>query len=193
MPRIIGLTAQKGVGKSTLANMLVEEIPGAEIIAFADQLKDDVFDLLVNAVREQSPQARSIPSREWLEERKSSVFGPLCQGYGEFARQYWGDDYWIKVVADYTSQFLDEDTFIIPDVRYLNEVEWIKSQGGLLVSIVGPLRWEGDQRDADHPSEANVPACQKRADVVVSNIHDLDYLRQQAKAVANRATSLVKP
>lgn len=176
MTYYIGLTANKGVGKSSFAQMLAEEIPNAEVVAFADNLRTEVEVMLYDHTFFKG-------GREWLEERKSSVFGPLLQGYGEFARQYWGDDYWINALEDNTFNI---DTVIIPDVRYVNEAEWIKESGGLLVAIIGPSRWPDDQRDPNHPSEANVRRCQEMADMTVPNFFGLESLRNRAKDVANR-------
>lgn len=188
MKTLIGIIGRKGVGKSTLAEMLKQEIEGAEIIAFADALRGEVHAMLNHPLFSERPV-----SREWLEERKGSVWGPILQGYGEFCRQWYGPSYWIDVLANDIEDF---DAVIVPDVRHVNEAEFIKSQGGLLVAIDGPSRWVGDQRDQQHPSEANVDKIRQMADVVVFNMEDgfdtgFDDLRRQAMRVANIAKHLV--
>ncbi len=178
---IIGITARKGVGKSTLATMLAEQIYGAQIVGFADALKDDVA-LLV--ARETSIRADNV--RPWLDARKATVFGPLLQGWGELMREWHGREYWIEQVADYI-EFDQPAAVIVPDVRYENEVAWIKAEGGLLVAIEGPCRWAGDTRDDSHPSETGVEACAKLADITIFNNADLEYLRQRAEGIARVA------
>jgi hypothetical protein len=179
----VGLVGTKGVGKSTLAGYLKDELPDAAIIAFADALRADVVAMLGDVYD-------GIPLLPWLEERKATIFGPILQGVGEFGRQSFGDDYWIKRLADAAHC---QDVVIVPDVRYVNEAEWIKAQGGLLVSVVGPPRWEGDQRDPSHPSEAAVPDCQRLADVQARNIHGRGYLMGQARMIANRVRKETGP
>ncbi len=184
MTTIIGITARKGVGKSTLATMLKDIIADSEIVAFADGLKDDVADML-------TAFASKNVSRKWLEDHKADIFGPLCQGYGEFARQWYGPTYWIDAVADYIQPCEDDDTvYIIPDVRHINEAEWIKSQGGLLVSVYGPSRWEGDTRSENHASERYVEACQAIADIQVPNTGTLEDLEGWARVVVERSAAL---
>lgn len=196
MTIIIGLTGRKGRGKSTLATMLVEQIDGAEIVALADALRDEVNTALnmIDAEAEDHPSGTiyllkdggEVVTRPWLEERKATVFGPILQGWGEFRRQWNGPDYWVYCLDDYVS-VSRRPAVIIPDVRYVNEAEWIKSQGGLLVAIEGPCRWEGDARDDTHPSETGVDACAKLADIHIYNGADLYWLEELATQIAAQA------
>ncbi len=169
---LIGITGRKGVGKSTLASMLRDEISGAEIVAFADALKDDVAAMIADI-----PMIVPPIGRAWLDAHKGTVFGPLCQGYGSLMREAIHPDYWVDVLARETE---DLDAVIIPDVRYANEAHWVKVQGGLLVAIDGPSRWEGDQRDTSHPSETGVDATSAIAHIVIHNTGNLELLRSGA-------------
>lgn len=179
MTSLIGLTARKGVGKSTLAALLRERIPGSEIIAFADALRDEV-DAAIQ-------RSGSYTPRSWLEEHKATVYGPLLQGWGEFKRLRYGEDYWIARLDDEARGAWGP--VIIPDVRYLNEVAYIKGQSGLLVAIHGPSRWTDDARSETHPSEAEVEACQARADIAVHNDGSLEDLGLWADFIVKELTS----
>lgn len=199
MKTLIGITGLKGTGKSTLAEMLKQEIEGAEIVAFADALRDEVNTMLnlVDAEAEDHPcgtvfmieDGNDLVSRQWLEDRKGTVFGPLLQGHGSFRREWNGPDYWVRRLAEYIEH--RQWPVIIPDVRYENEAEFIKSQGGLLVAIYGPSRWADDQRDQQHPSEANVDKVRQMADIVFGNDGDMKMLRGHARVIANIAKHLV--
>jgi energy-coupling factor transporter ATP-binding protein EcfA2 len=133
MTKLIGITGVKGSGKSTLASMLVELIPDAEVVAFADALRDDANALLqhfVDTIPKSSPYGHLV-RREWLEERKGTIYGPILQGLGEFARQWYGEDHWVKELDEFYTHPLGV-AVIIPDVRYPNEAQYIHSKGGLL-------------------------------------------------------------
>jgi energy-coupling factor transporter ATP-binding protein EcfA2 len=188
MTKLIGITGVKGSGKSTLASMLVELIPDAEVVAFADALRDDANALLqhfVDTIPKSSPYGHLV-RREWLEERKGTIYGPILQGLGEFARQWYGEDHWVKELDEFYTHPLGV-AVIIPDVRYPNEAQYIHSKGGLLVAITGPSRWDNDKRDASHPSETNVAMCREVADIRVMNGGSLESLRRQAELVAKKA------
>ena len=176
--QIIGITAMKGVGKSTLASLLAELIPGAEIVAFADALRGEAFEMLNGWLY--TTGAEKYVTLDWLEEHKGTVWGAVLQGFGEFRRQWNGQDYWVKRLSEWAQ---DHDVMIIPDVRYPNEVDFVKSNGGLLVAIYGPSRWENDTRSTAHPSETSVSACQALADIAVHNEGDLSELRLWAELI----------
>ncbi len=180
MTLIVGITAMKGVGKSTLASMLAELIPSAEIIAFADALREEVYWVIIEA-------GAADVTMQWLEDHKATVYGPLLQGWGELRRQTEDAYYWIDRLEARISRM---PAVIVPDVRYSNEAEFVHQHNGLLVAIHGPSRWEGDTRSSSHPSEANVATCQALADIAVHNEGTLDDLRSWAelivKELANR-------
>jgi hypothetical protein len=174
---LIGITGRLGTGKSTLAEMLAQQIPDARVVAFADALKDAVTTMLARRIL-----VREDALRAWLDDHKSDVFGPMLQGFGEFARLQCGQDFWIEQLAESLP-----DRAIVADVRHHNEAEWIRSRGGLLVVIGGPCRRPGDTRSAEHPSERHVEAIAAGADVRVINGGDLDWLRTEARRIARMA------
>jgi 2-keto-4-pentenoate hydratase/2-oxohepta-3-ene-1,7-dioic acid hydratase in catechol pathway len=61
----------------------------------------------------------------------------MLQGWGtDFRRKIFGEDYWIKKMDDamvlLRSQY---ENIIIPDVRFLNEYEWVKNEGGVMIRV----------------------------------------------------------
>lgn len=82
--------------------------------------------------------------------------------------QYWGElrrfqdaDYWIKsVFADIVSECQYDDKVVIADLRYPNEMKWIKLFGSANIRIERILP-DGRQyidpcRNPDHPSESSL-------------------------------------
>lgn len=173
---LVGITGRFGVGKNTVADILARLLH-AQVVAFADQLKEDVTAACIDAV----PDIVDYPTmRAWLDERKGTVFGPLLQGYGEFWRQWMGQDYWIKSLEDSLP-----DRAIVADVRYVNEAEWIKARGGTLLWIAGAnWRMDEEDRDPNHPSEAGVEACARLADFVIRNTRTLEHLERDVMLAA---------
>lgn len=107
---IIGIAGYAGVGKDTVADLL-----GYPKVSFATALKNDLAPLIARlgidpTVREQKEKVRDL----YVE-------------YGRTARsinpRFWIDR--IRKEIDWT-----QHAVVIPDVRYWNEVLWIKEQGG---------------------------------------------------------------
>lgn len=164
---LIGITGTIGVGKNTVADML-SVATDAYVVGFADELKADVHDWLARRI------GRALTANE-IEGLKGTCLGPIYQGYGELMRQVAGRDYWIKRL-----EAILPGRAIVADCRYVNEGEWVKSRGGLLVSVVGPNRRTGDTRSSSHPSETEVAEVRKLAGVEIANISEsLIALRAQ--------------
>lgn len=59
--------------------------------------------------------------------------GPLLQKIGDGRREEFGQDYWIKKLAESISKFSGHA--IITDIRYINEADWVKSISGFVVNV----------------------------------------------------------
>lgn len=69
---------------------------------------------------------------------------------------------------------------VVPDVRFRNEVEWIRKEGGCIVYIVRP----GFESDDGHASEAHIEELGQKADHAVLNDGALDDLIMQGRTLA---------
>lgn len=123
MPKIIGISGKKRSGKDEACNVILDMFPGrGERIAFADALKAEVAEVCGVSLSK-------------LEEHKA-VFRPMLQWWGtEFRRQYHGpDSYWIDRLADAVGK-CPFDFVVIPDVRFPNELKFVRGHGGLSIRI----------------------------------------------------------
>lgn len=144
--KVLGIAGKKGVGKDTIANYLVNNY-GFVKVAYADKVKD---------------VARSLG---W-DGKKDERGRRLLQRLGtDVAREY-DIDIWVKAtfkVIGVMSQLYDK--FVIPDVRFQNEVDAIHESGGLVI-LIG-AKWQ-DNKDS-HPSERELNYI-KNFDHYVENI-----------------------
>jgi hypothetical protein len=133
---IIGICGLIGSGKGTVADFLVEQ-RGFTKISFADRLKDGVASVF--GWDRQMLEGNTDDSRAWREKVDPywstetghpitprlvlQLFGTDCMRNGFY------DGIWVSLVK---KQLLEnpDSNFVIPDVRFENEVEVIKNMGG---------------------------------------------------------------
>jgi hypothetical protein len=116
--KILGISGYARSGKDTAALALIEE--GWRRIALADALKREVLAML--AVHGVTPDLNDPATKEQLR--------PLLVFWGAFRRKQ-DPDYWIM-------QMPGKNCLVVPDIRYLNECNWILGLGGNLLYISRP-------------------------------------------------------
>lgn len=130
---IIGLMGHQGVGKNYIADVLLKNLPkkNSVIIAFADHFK-------VDCICKHNCEYNKVFGEKDYETRR------MLQKVGtEEGRNVFGENIWINVTETWI-RLLNErgvERFIICDVRFQNEADWIKKMNGILVKIVAPKRY----------------------------------------------------
>lgn len=132
---LIGLSGKMGVGKDYIAhNILMPYLEKKNIktlmIAFADQIK-------VN-----TSVKHNINLFDMYDTKNENIRRLLQKEGTENGRNKYGDNIWINYVDKWTDIYSKRgiQAFIIMDVRFKNEAEYIKSKNGLLIRIEAPLR-----------------------------------------------------
>tara|TARA_Y100000310_G_scaffold93709_1_gene91215 strand:+ start:198 stop:728 length:531 start_codon:yes stop_codon:yes gene_type:complete len=128
---LFGFAGKKGSGKNYIAQHLflpfLKPKPSL-IVAFADvfKLNGIVMDFLKR--EEVFGSNKSDYTREKLQQ----------QGH-ENGRLKYGDDIWIEYMNEKILMYSDRgiERFLITDVRYNNELEWIKEQDGYTFLVMG--------------------------------------------------------
>jgi hypothetical protein len=132
---LIGISGKRGTGKDSLASILRNKY-GFLNLPFAEELK--------SAVREEFRLTRDHTDG-WLKETPLPTypgFTPreIMIRYGQFFRQF-DKNWWVEKVFDKMQQiktlksYGDEMRVSISDVRFINEAQYIKKQGGILVRL----------------------------------------------------------
>jgi len=133
---IIGICGLIGCGKGTVGDILVEEY-GFTKLSFADKLKDGVATVF-NWDRAML-EGDTVESREWRETQDDfwtketgrtitprlvlQEFGTDCMRHG------FNDGIWVSLVKQELVKY-PKKNFVIPDVRFPNEANMIKSIHG---------------------------------------------------------------
>jgi hypothetical protein len=119
----------------------------------------------------------------------------IMQEMGVFYRKI-DSDFWVKGLRKFLQNELLKGykDFIITDVRYINEAEFIKSENGFLICVQRDL----DNRDPDremhgivHESETNLDGY-KDFDMYIDNNGDLADLKIASYNIVNAILSMEK-
>lgn len=132
MKKLIGLTGFARSGKDTFYDFAGAFISGrgdcGVRMAFADVLKEECDGLTL-------PHA-GISSFTTVPHEKELI-RPLLVAYGTHLRRRLNPNCWIDKIRAPVNQSLENGKYVfITDVRFENEAQWIKSEGGALVTIV---------------------------------------------------------
>lgn len=138
---IIGICGLIGSGKGTVADLLVE-CHNFQKLSFADSLKDGVaamFDWPRSMLEGDTPASREWrerPDEFWSEEMGYAVTPRfVLQKVGtECMRQGLFDGIWVSRTKQ-KIQKQPNNNFVIPDVRFPNEIAMIHSQGGVIWEV----------------------------------------------------------
>lgn len=204
MKNVIGICGLIGSGKGTVADILVQNY-GYEKISFADKLKDGVSAVfgwdrdLLEGDTDRSRLWREKPDEYWTTETGREItprlvlqlFGTDCMRNGFF------NGIWVSLVKQ---QILDnpESKFVIPDVRFPNEMHVITNLGGEVWQVrrgEQPLWWatainvnesKGDSPNNSmsvvfpevHASEWKWVAHDDKFDVIIENNNTLQELEK---------------
>lgn len=146
-PLIIGLTGYKQSGKDTVASCILSQAPRNvfPIVmrrGFADSLKEEVAQILNTSV-------------DHIEKNKQHpLIRHILQWYGtDYMRTDKGNDVWIQhmneMLKDLREANKKQMCVIIPDVRFINEAEWIHANDGVVLYV----ERAGQVNTDNHPSE----------------------------------------
>lgn len=136
---LIGVVGFAGSGKGTIGDILTRDYQFVRL-SFADALKDAVS--VIFGWDRKMLEGDTKESREWREMVDpwwSDKFGYnvtprlMLQKMGtEAGREVFHDEIWIHTVA---KRMNDHEHVVIPDVRFANEIDFIRKSGGFIVQV----------------------------------------------------------
>lgn len=177
---IIGIAGKLGSGKDFVSNNMVVPILKNKNctflqMCFADQIK-------VNVMTKNNIDFKDVYIDKTKETRS------LLQTEGtELGRDTLGKDIWIRYFDNWMSVYRSRgiEHFICTDVRFTNELEYIKKNGGIVIKIDAPKRnyqrllseSSGDldllRKLSSHQSECNLDhLSNEHFDLVINNDPD---------------------
>lgn len=178
---IIGLSGYARSGKDTVAQFLVENY-GYTRVAFADNIRHMLLDLnpyvgIGPSNYNHTALADLVAVNGWESAKQHPEVRRLLQDLGVAARNYLGEDVWIKAALNTPTQ---SDGLVITDVRFINEAKAIKDRGGEIWRVFRP----GITAVNGHISETQMDgyAC----DRLVDNSGDLKDLSIEIASIFSK-------
>lgn len=178
---LIGVSGKAGSGKDYLTTRyiipFIKGVMGESVLtwSFADQLK-------VNVMAQYNVEYNKLyVSKDENTRRLLQIEGT------EKGRNVHGSDVWVKYFSGWVDVLTNRgiDNIVVSDVRFQNEVDYIRKHNGLLIRVVAPNRHmlrllqecDGDMTHYDllrkHPSECDLDSLpDSNFDIVIKN--DLD-------------------
>lgn len=168
---IISCSYKKRVGKDTAFLLAKELYPHKNIIkiAFADALKDEIYELFLKPFNIERSYLDDDATKENLR--------PLMQAWGNARRELINPSYWMDKAFE---KINDPDAiYIITDCRYLNELKYIKSLGGTCLHI-----YRGFD-DSTHLSEIELDNHHDLFDYAIDNNGTLESYKEKLHTFFN--------
>lgn len=167
LPLIIGVNGLAGAGKDTISNMVLLSLQdnhriNGKTFAFADSLKKAasvIFNVALEDFYDRDVKEVKVPHWDMSPREMAQKLGT------EACRRGIRDDIWIKSLES-SIKTSETDIAFITDVRFDNEAEFVKSMGGIVVSIYRP-----DQKHIEtsgHASEGGI--SDHLVDFIIKNI-----------------------
>lgn len=179
---LIGIAGRKFHGKDTIADYFINEHKYKKI-AYADKLKT-VCSILFGFTHEQLyGDKKEINDEIWnITPRRAMQFlgTELIRKQMHKLIPDIGEEFWIKCLINHIKQH-PETKFVVCDVRFPNEAQAIKDNGGIIIKVFRP----GIPED-EHESESLFESIKE--DYLVINDSDKESLYSKIKDIIESLT-----
>lgn len=171
---VIGLSGKARSGKNYLARHALLPL-GFYPLALANHFKVDAVVRDGAPINEVFFGAKSEATRDLLQQRGT-----------EQGRHVFGEDIWIRTTEAWIAAGVAAgwSRFVLTDVRFTNEADWVNALGGLLVRVAGRGGLEGPL--AQHPSETDLDTYTGPIEVLDNAPQRLGSAVQDLKGLALR-------
>ena len=149
----LGVAGAQGSGKDTLAGMLAGKIPNGVVTGFAEKLKQIAMEVFGLSWEDCYTQEGKERYNEFWEMTNREILQKLGT---EAMRNGFRQDIWVKFVE---KKFIDnpDKSFVVCDVRFNDEAEFVLSQGGAIVKVVrDSVKSNLTEEQKEHASEKGI-------------------------------------
>lgn len=169
---IIGVCGPKGSGKSEVSKYIQRE-HGFKPANMKDALISEMRDTMWSTLDALATHYNE--SVDWLFENKPPIMRELMQNYGTELRRGDDPDHWVKPWVDTVRE---GGNFVADDIRFTNELNALRAEGGLLIRVAMP----GLEVNDNHKSEKEHESFEEDF-MVVSEKGSLHTLQMQVEDI----------
>ena len=191
---LFGVHGKARSGKDTLSDIMCARSDRIFIkTAFAKALKDLCMDSFGLTYHQVYGDLKEIPDHRYKKPNSEEFWTPreIMQNVGSFYRSI-DYDYWVKQLDKEVGDVKDKGyNFVITDVRHINECEYVKNNGGVLVKVVRDekqkihgMAHESETALDDKPDEYY--------DIIVYNDKTIDHLAEAVNGIICYAEAIEK-
>lgn len=183
----LGISGQKGNGKTTLANLLSDE--NTVHLTFAGKLKEIICDVFSITDTEDKHQILEVTEQKMKDMLNHKILEPYPEISGQKLPNFYGkktlrqvlqffgtdvcrnmrDDVWLDLLKN---QMKPGKNHIVSDIRFENEFDYLKDLGFIMINKLGKK-----QEQPEHISEKPL---QREFDFTYGWFDDLEELKNQA-------------
>jgi len=173
MKKIIGIAGNARSGKDTVGHMIrdicLSQGKNAKVVSFAAALRDELDSFCMTQL------GISAHTTDDLEKK---IIRPLLVCWGTEIRRAQAENYWIEALKQSMN---DEKTYyIITDLRFSNELHWIKKNCGVTIYLD-----RASIAPANHYEKENNAILEKLVDYVweMPTTRDMDVLTKYVEKI----------
>ena len=180
-------------GKDTFAELLAEQLEGkVERHALADKLR--LITEIVSGIKMSTTHKINKPFcneiRNYTQDQKNIVIKQLNKTIGEtlqlvgtdLFRDNYDTDIWVKSFfsKELYEKLNNGKIIVVPDVRFVNEADYIIQEGGYLIRLEGdPIGVrENSLRDLNHISETDLDDYTNFSKIIYNDKKDIESLKK---------------
>jgi hypothetical protein len=175
-PILIGLHGKPRAGKDSICNYILANDPS--LMRFGPSVQ----------VKKATAAMFDIPEEYLYDDKMKEQIDPywgisyreMAQKVGkESSRDVFGSDFWMRHVENFLFNKLPEGKrgIILADIRYANEVDWVKERGGFVIFVTRQNR----SYVANEGHEVERGLNEDLADIVIRNDRSFDDLHLNVK------------
>jgi len=161
MYELVGLVGKAGSGKDKFFSTVLSKYNYTRL-ALADPVKVLACHYLLNSIPLENEKDRfrlfASVYKEVFSMDKSSLVRILLQQIGtEVARKQISPTFWTDLATPLVLERINKNIKVaVTDVRFVNEAEWIRSLGGIIVKIDNQGKYSNNSLEANHDSEKEI-------------------------------------